>query len=849
MMTHPSLHPLDAAEMLTARGWVVFPADRPDAAAHCQGSPRACRERRCGAQSDASKRGKHPAVVARWGQLRGPADAAQLAQWFGPREAPGRYNVAIAAGPSGLLIVDDDAGGGFERYAESIGEKVPDTFTVPTHQGAHHYFAVPVDEHGVRVPVGNAPGLLAGYGCDVRGGASPSHPDGGYVIGPGSQHWTGDPRCYLPTDWTAMAGEAPGWLITAVTTPAPGPSGRPEGMGDRTAAGASGPGRTGPGLTRWDAAPRYGSAQDLAAQFARHCAEVTEPGAAFRWSLFLAARDGWRLVNLGLLDEDTMARELEACVWRVWAAEPDARDEKIVLDEALTGPHGALASPWELSEAGKIEQARQRGAVPARRFLRPGDAVLEPVALDPTVIQPGPSGGPVNGTAAPPLTSDDANGNRTTHGSLAVTGIDAASPGLDVDLSTAEAIEDDERERGLLLAQVGIERRRRRARQILDAEGLPELAADDVDEFLDGPAQSYLIPRMLYRDGLAVIFGAPGVAKSFLALDICLSLTSGAMWMLGGEVPIVGRDGGRGVAHYVMAEGAPTNRARTRAWLHHHGVSRDAIRGRFKPFTKHIIELSDAGVSRYLPLVENDRPDIVVLDTKNLMFVGRESQGEDYGAMLRVLHRIREAAGGAAVVLIDHSGLGDPTRPRGGNAQKGGIETEIMVTDEGGIRVVSMTRDKSGTVGARVWRFRLQQIDALRTSPDQDPPAVLVPMTDDIEHRPFEVDGQWWLDETPVPDDLLALRGHGRKFALYVFRILRWVGGDAGLTRAELSSTITRHLRLDDLNAKAADPSQLGRALTVLTERGVIETSGTGTSRFVLTREYAPDEGTGQTLG
>ena len=639
----------------------------------------------------------------------------------------------------------------------------------------------------------------------------------------------------MPADWDAPAVEAPGWLIEAVTTP--GPSGPTEGKPGRT--GTAGVGH-GPGLTRWDSAPRYGTASALREQYRRHCAEVTEPGNAFRWGLFLAARDGWRLIELGLLDEDELQRDMAAIVWRVWQAPPDERDVKIVMWEALDGPHGALASPWELTEAEVRERARQAGTRPAGRFARPGDVIDSPPE-DPGL------------TVAP--TSENGDGSHTTHGSYSVTDAQDSTQlstglgtGVDIDLSSAETLAEDERERDLLLAQIGIERRRRQARQFLDTEGLPDVEPDEVDEFLDGAPQSYLVPRMLYRDGLAVIFGAPGAAKSFLALDICLSLTSGRMWSIGGEV-LRGRDGGQGVAHYVMAEGAPTNRARTRAWLHHHGVDRSAIRGRFKPFTKHIIELSEAGIARYLPIVERDRPDVVVLDTKNLMFVGRESQGEDYGAMLRVLHRIREAAGGCAVILIDHSGLGDQTRTRGGNAQKGGIETEIMVTDEDGIRVVTMTRDKSGTVGARVWRFRLLQIDELRTSPDMDPPAVAIPVTEDeIAHKPFEIEGRWWLDETPVPDDLLALRGRGRAFALHVFRILRWVGGDAGLTRAELSTTITKFLRQTDPSVTAA-PDQLGRALAMLTKGGVIETSGTGTSRFVLTPEYAPDEGTGQTLG
>lgn len=838
MMAHPALHPLDAAQRLTARGWVVFPADRPDAGAHCQGSARACRERRCGAEGDPTKRGKHPAVVERWGALSGPLEPVTLAAWFGPADEPARVNVAIAAGPSGLLIVDDDAAGGFERYAESIGEKVPDTFTVPTHQGSHRYFTVPLDPAtGERVPVGNAPGLLAAYHCDVRGGASPSHPHGGYAVTAGSQHWSDDPGAYVPADWDAPAVEAPGWLIEAVTTP--GPSGSTEGRPGRT--GTAGTGH-GPGLTRWDSAPRYGSASALREQYRRHCAEVTEPGNAFRWGLFLAARDGWRLVELGLLDEDELQRDMAAIVWRVWQAPPDERDIKIVMWEALDGPHGALASPWELTEAEVRERARAAGSRPAGRFARPGDVIDSPPE-DPGL------------TVAP--TSENGDGSHTTYGSYSVadaqdstqlsTGLSTGlGTGVDIDLSSAEALAEAE----IPPAPVGLDPQRWRTeyirqtvatavREHIARHGVEPMAADTIDEFLDGEVPAYLVPRMFYRDGLAVLFGAPGVAKSFLALDICLSLTSGHAWALAGTtVPtyLTGRDGGRGVAHYVMAEGAMTNRGRTRAWLHHHGVSREAIRGRFHPFTKHIIELTPTGVAEYLTIVERDRPDIVFLDTKNLMFVGRESQGEDYGVMLRVMHSIRRAAGGCAVILIDHSGLGDQTRTRGGNAQKGGIETEIMVIDEDGVRLVENTRDKSGVQGARIWRFRLLQIDELRTSPDMDPPAVIVPVSED-EHRPVKIEGSWWEDDTPVPDDVIAIKGNGRQLAILIYRVLRWVGGTHGLAVADVKAAIDAgtaagaQMKYDRTKTKAA--------LTVLTHAGIVEHAAGSSARWVLTPEYA----------
>src|SRR5690606_28844096 len=132
----------------------------------------------------------------------------------------------------------------------------------------------------------------------------------------------------------------------------------------------------------------------------------------------------------------------------------------------------------------------------------------------------------------------------------------------------------------------------------------------------------------------------------------------------------------------------------------------------------------------YLPVVEADKPDMISLDTKNLMFAGKESQGDDYGAMLRVRHKLRTAAGGAAVVLIDHSGLTDDARTRGANAQKGGVETEVRVTEENGVRRAQVTRDKSGQDGAQ-WLYKLEQVDEVARPQDVEAPAVCVPVEAD----------------------------------------------------------------------------------------------------------------------
>jgi hypothetical protein len=827
MMAHPVSRALDAARRLTARGWVVFPADHPDRADHCLGSARECLERRCKAAKDHAQRGKHPAV-GRWGSLTGPADESTLAAWF----AGDQYNVALAAGPSGLLIVDDDRRGGFERYAASIGEAVPKTFRVRTHQGWHHYFTVPVDPAtGERVPVGNAPGLLKEWGCDVRGGAGRSGGVGGYVIAPGSVHWSADPDAYTVSDWSAEAIEAPGWLIHAVTTePTVTPGGGVAGRDGEASGTGHGPGA---GRRPYDDDPRPGTVADLTAQWSRHCAEVIHEGGAFRHELFLAARDGWRLVELELLEQAAMLDALEVCVRRVWDAPPDSNDLKIIHAEALHGPHGALVSPWVIREAPVTERVPEPAPDRWGGWQRPWSARLPDTPGD-------------------AVTSGDAAGDgvtdHTPDGNRTVSAVDGESPAsVDSDGSTAV----ERVHRAKVAERLDFLRVDQEARATLAARGLPPLEPRSYLDFRATTKPSYLIPRMLYRNGLAVVFGAPGSGKSYLMLDIALSYATGSLWQ---GHRVTNPDGSPGMTHYVMAEGLDINLGRAEAWEHYHGIAPEAIEGRFVVF-ENGIQLSEPGIAQYLVHVRRDKPDLIILDTRNALFVGKESSGEDYGLMINVLNIIRRAAEGCAVVLLDHSGLNDPDRPRGSNALIAGVHTAIQVSKgkdrDAGIYTARETGRNKGAEDkdAPVWSWRLRKIEDVPHE-GLDAPAVCVPLDadDEIARRPIEIVGAWW-DDVEVPDDLLKIKGRGRQMAQHVFRVLRWVGGDAGLTRDELSRTITRFLRMHDAKAAGCTPDQLGRALSLLTDAGVIEHAGRAQSRFVLTPGYRPTDGHGQPPG
>ncbi len=132
------------------------------------------------------------------------------------RLVPGAFNVGIATGPSGLVVVDldlpkdkssSDAPSGATTFAalcERAGHAVPDTYRVRTASGGEHlYFTAPA---GVRL--GNTAGTVADS-VDTRAW-------GGYVVAAGSTTPAGKYEA-LSAPETAVL---PPWL-QAILQPAP----------------------------------------------------------------------------------------------------------------------------------------------------------------------------------------------------------------------------------------------------------------------------------------------------------------------------------------------------------------------------------------------------------------------------------------------------------------------------------------------------------------------------------------------------------------------------------------------------------------------------------------------------
>ena len=157
----------------------------------------------CGGREDC-KPGKHPRIK-KFPQLA-TTDKTQIKNWF-LKKFP-NSNIGVMTGKtSGVWVLDvDRKTGGYESLEELEKQygPLPSTYRVRTGDGGeHYYFRYSSDQ---RIPCST--GQL-GPGLDVRG-------NGGYAIGPGSNHISGTSYSWINGPDGVDIAPAPDWLLSLI---------------------------------------------------------------------------------------------------------------------------------------------------------------------------------------------------------------------------------------------------------------------------------------------------------------------------------------------------------------------------------------------------------------------------------------------------------------------------------------------------------------------------------------------------------------------------------------------------------------------------------------------------------
>lgn len=219
---------------------------------------------------------------------------------------------------------------------------------------------------------------------------------------------------------------------------------------------------------------------------------------------------------------------------------------------------------------------------------------------------------------------------------------------------------------------------------------------------------SHIVKGLLPANSLSVVYGDPGVGKSFIVsyLNFCIST----------GIDFAGHRTDPGLVFYVVAEGVGGFPARAKALI-------DAMQPEVEPrfvVIPSAVDLygSDASAEEISELVNEQKaawgaePKLIVIDTfARSMGAGDENSNRDVSQYVRRADMIRERTG-AAVMLIHHSGKDKAKGARGATALLGAVDTEIEISrSKTGVCELWTTKQRDIELLTTPIRFRLKSIE------------------------------------------------------------------------------------------------------------------------------------------
>ena len=227
------------------------------------------------------------------------------------------------------------------------------------------------------------------------------------------------------------------------------------------------------------------------------------------------------------------------------------------------------------------------------------------------------------------------------------------------------------------------------------------IAADD---FSAQPAPiSWLVKRWLQNNALIMVHGPSGGGKTFVVLDWCLRMASGAQEWCGHKVKA-------GNVVYLAGEGHHGLRGRVAAWKHHHQAGHLAMW-----LSKDGCDLNTP--TGYLQVVEHlrslpENPAVIVVDTLHRFLAGDENSAQDAKTMLDACNSLMNEFG-CSVILVHHTGVAEEAqhRARGSSAWRGALDIEIsIVPGKDGVPMQIVQRKSKDAELAQTVHVELQQV-------------------------------------------------------------------------------------------------------------------------------------------
>lgn len=221
-----------------------------------------------------------------------------------------------------------------------------------------------------------------------------------------------------------------------------------------------------------------------------------------------------------------------------------------------------------------------------------------------------------------------------------------------------------------------------------------------IGEIMDMPPQRWLVARHVPAVSLGFLYSEPGVGKTFLALDMALSIASGHSDWFGDAIDRGGVDDA--AVLYIASEGAWGFRNRIKAWMNTRGAS-ESLAKNFLTAALTIDFMSDDDVAKLLrtlaALGAGRRPCLVVVDTVSRALPGAdENLQKDMTRFVAACDRIRDRFR-CAVLGVHHAGKSGDMRGSTVLRGAGDYVLRLVRKEKASVGLLECEKQKDGPDG------------------------------------------------------------------------------------------------------------------------------------------------------
>jgi hypothetical protein len=201
----------------------------------------------------------------------------------------------------------------------------------------------------------------------------------------------------------------------------------------------------------------------------------------------------------------------------------------------------------------------------------------------------------------------------------------------------------------------------------------------------------WLVPDLLPRGAYGLLVGAPGTFKTFIALDLALSIACGS-----GEGRTWNKVVEAGPVLFALGEGRAGIKPRIAAWEQRHNAGKRVA----DFYLADPVPLVSAGLDEwegFCTLALDLSPEgfvLVVVDTAGRAMQGMNENSQEHVSLLTQMVSLFQKRLNCAVLVIHHTGFGDQSRAKGSGVFAADPDTTLVLSREGKEPVVDMKMSK-----------------------------------------------------------------------------------------------------------------------------------------------------------